>query len=167
MRCLRSSTCLEHLSPIFFRPFDIVINSSLGCVGEPGFFFEPFGSPGSAKAPATTSSGPCYYEAAKAERRSPGRLPTFRPGLLFLQRAATRGQPHTAPPRSESFEKSNTTRASSTPRSPSARPRRPQSARQSPVAAGVLPTRATRPPNTFAQRRTSSLGWAAPAATSR
>src|SRR5947209_4460529 len=41
----------------------------------------------------------------------------------WAERAATRGQPHTAPPRSESFEKSSATRASSTPRSPSARPR--------------------------------------------
>jgi hypothetical protein len=65
------------------------------------------------------------------------------------------------------LRKSSTTRASSTPRSPSARPRRPQSTRRSPVAAGVLQTRATRPPNTSAQRRTSSKGWAAPAATSR
>jgi hypothetical protein len=76
-------------------------------------------------------SGLCSIQ-RKGKAQEPRPSPHVSTGTsLFApprQRAATRGQPHTTPPRSESFEKSSTTRASSTPRSPSARPRRPQSA---------------------------------------
>jgi hypothetical protein len=77
-------------------------------------------------------SGLCSIQkTAKAKRRSPGRLPTFRPGLLFLRRhgnAPRRAASRTPPRRGRRASKKVALREHHPARSPSARPRRPQSA---------------------------------------
>jgi len=87
-------------------------------------------------------SGLCSIQkTAKAKRRSPGRLPTFRPGLLFLRRhgnAPRRAASRTPPRRGRRASKKVALREHHPRRDPHQHDHDGRNQR-SPVAAGVLP----------------------------